>query len=438
MKIAYIDGRRFRRGLIVGARRLIESAGLLDRINVFPVADGDTGANMAATIRALTNGLAVATVPSIGATARLAADAALFGARGNSGAIMAQFFYGLAEDLASEVRVGTKRFATALCRAAKSACEALSAPKEGTIVTVLHDWAEAAHRVAQKTDDFMEMLHVALDAARLSLERTKDMLPELRKAGVVDAGALGFVKLIEGISAFIQQGRIRDLPEELANATAFTADSIGEVFPVDGTEPNLRYCVEALIAGQDMDASALRSGLEAIGDSVVVAGSPRWLKAHVHSNEPTLAFRAMEALGTVEQPKVDDMLLQTRRVAAGRRACAVLVDSASDFPDALRLQLGVEQVPVQVIMGDITRLDGVGLSTGEFTAYLKGSPAIYPTTSQPSHIAFSRKFDLALAHADDAVYVGISEPLSGTLAAGRRAALASTNAARLRIVDSGQ
>lgn len=435
MKIAYIDGRRLRRGLIAGAGRLIESAGFLDRINVFPVADGDTGANMAATAFALSSGLAPASGAHIGGTARLAAEAALAGARGNSGAILAQFFQGLAEDLADEARVGTRRFAQAARRAAAAARAALSAPKEGTIVTVLDDWGESLARAAQRTDDFFELLKTALADARASLERTTELLPELKRAGVVDAGALGFVRLIEGVYGFIQRGSLRDLPE--ATADEAFALSPPETLP-PGEEPSRRYCVEALVGGEGIDLAALRASLERLGDSVVAAGSARLAKAHVHSDDPAAVFAALASFGTVEQPKADDMVLQLRRAAAGHRPCAVVVDSAADLPDEAKLALGVETVPVQVIIEGKSYLDGVGLDAKGLSAYLRTAPARYPTTSQPSAASFSRKFDLALGQADEAVYLGISEALSGTLEAGRRSARAAKESKRLRAFDTRQ
>jgi hypothetical protein len=418
----------------------VESAGLLDRINVFPVADGDTGANMAATVIALSGSMSFARALSVGDAARLAADAALSGSRGNSGAILAEFFQGLAEDLAAEVRIGTRRFATAAVHAAESARAALSLPREGTIITVLRDWSQAVHRLAQRSDDFMEIFRDSLEAARSSLERTPDLLPELKKAGVVDAGALGFVRLIEGITQYIQHGHLRD------QAPAMAEDSFEAAFEqveekaiaTGGEPPRFRYCVEAMVSGTGIDPAALRATLETLGDSVVVAGSDRRVKAHVHSDDPAAAFRAMAARGTVERHKADDMRLQCLRAAAGRRACAVIVDSACDMPDADRLRLGIEAVPVQVVVDGESRMDGTGLSSDEFIAYLAGKPDRYPTTSQPNAASFSRKFDLALAYADTAVYVGIAEALSGTLEAGRRTANASKDAASLRVFDSRQ
>lgn len=440
MHIRYVDGRRLGRALAAGARRLVESAGHLDRINVFPVPDGDTGANMAATVLALTGGLSFARVPSVGGAARLAADAALSGSRGNSGAILAEFFQGLADDLVSEVRIGTRRFATAVVHAADAARSALSLPREGTIITVLHDWSRAVHRVAQRSDDFIEILRESLVAARASLARTTELLPELKKAGVVDAGALGFVRLIEGIIQYVQHGRLRDGAAENRHDIDEPLDGSHdhEAVPSDGAAPRYRYCVEAMVSGEHLDAAALRSRLEQMGDSVVVAGSSLRVKAHVHADRPSAIFSVLTEFGTVERHKADDMRLQTSRAAAGRRPVAVLVDSACDMPDDERLRLGVETVPIQVVMDGTSRMDGTGVSSDEFIAYLAGRPAQYPTTSQPSTASFSRKFDLALAYADTAVYVGISEALSGTLEAGRRTAAASKEAARLRVVDSRQ
>ncbi|MBP7264070.1 MAG: DegV family EDD domain-containing protein [Spirochaetia bacterium] len=445
MRIAYVDGRRLRRGLIAGAKRLAESAGLLDRINVFPVPDGDTGANMAATVLALSSGVAEGATPSVGRTARMAADAALNGARGNSGAILAQFFHGLADNLAHEARIGTRRFAEGVKAAAHAARMAISSPKEGTIITVLHDWAEAAHRVAARTDDFMDLIKDTLAEARRSLKRTIDLLPELKKAGVVDAGALGFVRFVEGVYNYMLSGRMRD------------ADGRGLVFADDAAEfseygdnagfedihdeaPDRRYCLEAMLDGDALDSQAVRAGLQSLGNSVVVAGSTRRLKIHAHTDQPQRVFRFLEGAGRVDQPKVDDMVLQAARSQAGHRACAVLSDSAADLPESDRLALGIELVPLQLTLDGKTRLDGVGMSAQEVAAYLKDARPgqDFPTTSQPSPAAFARKLDLALSKADECVYIGVSGALSGTLEAGKRAALTYRDPGRARALDSRQ
>jgi uncharacterized protein len=209
MKIAYLDGRRLRRGLLAGAATVRESASYLDSINVFPVPDGDTGTNMAATLSTVARGLRGSAPRAAGRTMRAAADAALEGARGNSGAILAQFIHGLAEELGHEVRLGVLAFSKAVQIAAQKTRAAVSRPREGTILTVIHDWAGSLREHAEGQPDFFHVWKLALEAARRSLERTRELLPEARKAGVVDAGASGFVRYLEGMDAFLEGGNLR-------------------------------------------------------------------------------------------------------------------------------------------------------------------------------------------------------------------------------------
>lgn len=468
MHIAYLDGNRLSRALVAGARRLSERAARLNAINVFPVPDGDTGTNMAGTARAMA--LRLEALPSgsigFGAAMRAAADSALRGARGNSGAILAQFLHGLAEELEGEARIGTRRFAEAARAAARKARAALSKPREGTIVTVLTDWAEAAHRVAAKTDDFLVLLKAALEEARASLARTPDLLPELKKAGVVDAGAEGFVHILEGIWAYVSGGRLRDRARAEratpaaarseaagAEASAGQAESLSaaeaavlsglsaEASGADGHgESAFRYCTECLVTGEGIDLEALRSGLSVLGDSLVVAGSSSMARVHLHTDRPSAAFRLLSGAGSgasaVEGQKVDDMELQRRLSAAPRRATAVLTDTACDLPDALGLELLADRAAVLVEIGGSNYLDRDGLSSAEFFEILRADPSVELRSSQPSHAAFSRKLDLLLERADEVVYVGLSAALSGTLEGGRRAACEGRRAGSVRVVDT--
>ncbi|MBL8967695.1 MAG: DAK2 domain-containing protein, partial [Spirochaetaceae bacterium] len=437
MHIRYIDGNRLKRALIAGSHRLMDRAARLNAINVFPVPDGDTGTNMAGTARTMVLALQGASHPGVGATVRMAADSALRGARGNSGAILAQFLHGLAEELKDEARVTTRRFAAAARAAAHRTYQALSQPREGTILTVLKDWAEATHRLAERTDDFLVLLRGALEEARASLARTTELLPELKKSGLPDAGAEGVVHILEGIMAFIHRGRIRDLARSRGAGRAEAgdaADAASRETGADGLaeadleggafehgESAFRYCTECMALGEGMDLGALRKGLEALGDSVVVAGSPSLAKIHLHTDEPTKAFRLIESHGEIEGQKVDDMELQRRLSARPRAAAALLADSACDLPGGLGLELLVERVPVRVELGGKGYLDRDGLSADEFYAMLRANPRLATSTSQPAPAAFQRKFDLLLDNADEAVYVGLSAALSGTLEAGSRA-----------------
>ncbi|HCK98634.1 MAG TPA: dihydroxyacetone kinase, partial [Candidatus Marinimicrobia bacterium] len=187
MKIKYIDGKRLNRGIKAGAKKVYDNQDHLNEINVFPVPDADTGSNMASTLKTVVENMDEDANESIDASSRKIADSALMGARGNSGVILAQFFHGLAKGLEERIKITTEQFGKAVQQAKESAYEALNQPKEGTILTVMKDWAENIYQNSKKVVDFQELLHNGLDVARKSLENTKTKLESLRKANVVDS-----------------------------------------------------------------------------------------------------------------------------------------------------------------------------------------------------------------------------------------------------------
>jgi dihydroxyacetone kinase-like predicted kinase len=202
-----LDGLRINRALKAGIARLLSRQEHLNKINVFPVPDGDTGTNLALTMRSVLGILQRLPDDHAGKTLTLVADAALDGARGNSGAILAQFFLGLGDRLGHLGHVGPDEFAEAVRGGADYARDSLSEPREGTILTVLTDFAREVHAVQREgVRDFTALLRRGVTAARASLERTKFQLEVLRKANVVDAGAQGFVELIEGMTDYIASG----------------------------------------------------------------------------------------------------------------------------------------------------------------------------------------------------------------------------------------
>ncbi len=211
IQIKYLNGIRFKRFIIHSAQRINQTEQYLNDINVFPVADGDTGTNMAATMNSIVKEIKKCKESSFARISSIIADSALTGARGNSGAILAQFFQGLAEATKDKVRLSTETFAQAATKAAEQARNAISNPQEGTIITVMKDWANHLTEHAPNTPDFVELFKKALSKAKDSLAQTPDKLLILKKAGVVDAGAQGFVNILEGIVSFIEYGKIKSL-----------------------------------------------------------------------------------------------------------------------------------------------------------------------------------------------------------------------------------
>ncbi|MDZ7794617.1 MAG: DAK2 domain-containing protein [Spirochaetia bacterium] len=205
MQITYLDGPRLKRALIAAGRRVQIYREQLNSINVFPVADSDTGTNMGSTLTAMTRGIIDSSDSSLAAVSRSAADYALSGARGNSGTILSQFFYGLTKGIEDRSRINTRAFSEIVRRAVDYTYEALSEPVEGTILTVLRVWSEKLVETSKKTADFAQLFTESLSYAKEALLDTRRRLPSLRKAKVVDAGALGFVYMIEGIVKFYRK-----------------------------------------------------------------------------------------------------------------------------------------------------------------------------------------------------------------------------------------
>ncbi|WP_461210278.1 DAK2 domain-containing protein [Desulfocurvus sp. DL9XJH121] len=410
-RIQYIDGIRYKRILFAAAQRLIDNYEYLDEINVFPVPDGDTGSNMAGTMRSIVDGSAEALDSSIDSMSRVIAEAALLGARGNSGVILAQFFCGFAEGVKDMVRVTPRQFAEAMTRASQRALEAMSSPKEGTILTVITDWAQHLGDNCEKYRDFPELLHDSLGRARQSLKETTDKLASLKAAGVVDAGAQGFVFLLDGIVDFVERGRLDRKAEKRMIGRKGPSGRIQERVAVE--ELTFRFCTECLLHGAAIDRDALRAELESMGDSLIVAGTDTVARVHVHTNEPEGVFRIAGAHGEVSRRKVDDMLKQHRDIVAqARQKVGIVTDSCCDLPEEFLAQHGIRVAPLTLTLDGEEYLDKVDISPAEFNDRLRvcGSAK----TSQPAPMHFKSLYDEMLGQFDSVVSIHLTGGSSGT------------------------
>jgi len=421
-----------RRALIAGARRVIAGRDGLNRINVFPVADGDTGNNLASTLGSVLNGALSRRSRHAGELLTRVGDDAIDGARGNSGAILAQFLHGVAGQVKLLPSLDAASLAAAVRHGAASARLALAKPVEGTIVSVISAFAEELekHSAGGSGRSSREGFARALIRARRALAETPSQLAVLQKAGVVDAGAKGFVDLLEGIAEFVEGGprAIRVRGQAAANETV---EPVAHEHEVD---PQRRWCSECLVLGGDLDRERLRQALEATGaDSIVIAGGSSRMRVHAHAASPQLVFDACAGLGLVEAMKADDMLRQQRSAASGLRV-AIVTDSAADLPHEIAERHAIAVVPARVDLDGRDYLDKSGLSTQEFYRRMAQSRQL-PRTSQPPPGDFIRQFELALAHHPQVVYVGLSRAVSGTLQSGEHAAT-RTSSERVRVFDT--
>ncbi|HEX5387986.1 MAG TPA: DegV family protein [Gemmatimonadales bacterium] len=441
--IAYVDGPRLARALVAAADWVAAGRDEINRINVFPVPDGDTGTNLNFTLHAVVGALhalgdAAHRGPPLPEVASAAARAAVLGARGNSGILLAHFLLGFSDALAGRTRASIADLAAAFRRGADRLRDALDEPREGTMLTVARQTADAAERLAPEAPELGEfMRRLAADAER-SVAGTPALMPLLAEAGVVDAGGAGFARMLEGVVRLIEGNEI----PVSAHVARAPADLVPAARVETAVERDFRYCTEVLVRGDRLPAaSEVREALHQFGGSIVVAVTADILKLHVHTDTPEAVFGHAARWGRVEATKADDMRAQHRQLAhPERQPASVVVDSSADLSDAMLAQHRIAMVPLQVAFGATSWRDRIELAPEEFYRRLRAAPEL-PTTSQPTPADFARVLGDAARNADEVIAVLLSSALSGTfksgIAAARAAGLDSVHLFDSRTVSLG-
>jgi DegV family protein with EDD domain len=432
--IAYVDGPRLARSLFAAADWVAAGRDEINRINVFPVPDGDTGTNFSLTLRAVADALRALGDAPLPDTARTMARAAVLGARGNSGMMMAHFLMGFAESLGDRPAATTRDVAAALRQGADRLYESLDDPREGTILTVAREAAAAAERAAAETGDVGEFMRRLLAEGEVALARTPELMAVLKEAGVVDAGGKGFVRMIEGVVRYIEGDPI--LPLADANGSGASVVQVPAAAVEIAAERDFQFCTEVLVRGEQLPpANEVRAAMHGFGGSVVVAVMSDILKIHVHTDTPEAVFSYAGRWGRVETTKADDMRAQHRRLAhADRRPVAVVTDSSADLADSILDRHHIAIVPLQVVFGNETFRDRVELRPEEFYRRLRTARDL-PTTSQPTPAEFVRVLRDARSEADEVVAVLLSGSLSGTYASAQ-ASVRAAGISGVHLVDS--
>lgn len=308
-----LSGKILRDAIISGANNIINNKESVDELNVFPVPDGDTGTNMSMTIR---NAVAELNMLSDSVTveivAQTAASAMLRGARGNSGVILSLLFRGLSKGLAGKHEATVEDYCNALKLGAEAAYKSVMKPTEGTILTVARVAAEKANDAQCK--DFAELFDVLTTAAKETLDQTPEMLPVLKKAGVVDAGGMGYYTILKGMASVICGGVMISAKEETTTEKAVVTNAAGTF----ETDIEFTYCTEFIVVKSDVnkDATKLRAFLESIGDCVVVVDDDSIIKVHVHTEHPGKALEEGILYGSLINLKIENMKEQHKGAAA--------------------------------------------------------------------------------------------------------------------------
>lgn len=322
-----VNSTEFRKMVASGARMLEINRAKVDALNVFPVPDGDTGTNMSLTMQSAVKEMNACTSNRFQEICDSVSKGALKGARGNSGVISSQIFRGICSVLKdTKDSFDTKTFAKAMEAGSKVAYSAVSIPKEGTILTVVRIMSESAGKLASKHKDFVEFLTALIAVGDEALAKTPDLLPVLKKAGVVDSGGVGLMTIMRGFLAALSGDttEIGEIPTEAtvdvkAEENAFGDNS--DIINLDLGDIEFAYCTEFFVINLHQmttlaDIDRLKEKLMQIGDSVICIGDLELVKVHVHTNTPGIALSYALELGELDRIKIENMLEENRALKA--------------------------------------------------------------------------------------------------------------------------
>jgi len=429
-KLTYLNGKGLYYSFLAGARNILDGQGELNKINVFPVPDADTGSNMASTLRTIIESISPAS--SYKQTADAIAAAALVGARGNSGVIFAQFLYGMSNETRDVEEISLQAFAESVKRSVQYMYEAVANPVEGTMLSVIRDWADYIYNNHSYFDDFKKLIASSMDVARESLVSTALRMRQLTHVNVVDAGAKGFVMFLEGILEFIKTGNFRSLRSLLE------IDSV--VLPASADDHGsltYRYCTEALIKGESLDKNKLREIVRGFGDSMVIAGSSKTLRLHIHTDDPQKLFEELRSFGTLTFQKADDMQKQYEIAHHRKWNIALVTDSSCDLPQDLIDSYQIHLVPINLFFGENHYLDKVTIHPEQFYRMLHLEEN-FPKSAQPNDKTFENLYSHLASHYDSIIAVHLVGKLSGTLRSSQMAAerISKETGKKISVFDS--
>ncbi|MGY3747609.1 DegV family protein [Vagococcus salmoninarum] len=391
----------------LGAERVIANKNELNEINVFPVADGDTGSNLAS----LMTGILTTTyqkTETVTSFLEEIAEAAFEGARGNSGIILSQYFSGLARYTKSNQ---FSDFTQTLQFSVDYAYEAIETPVEGTMLTVIKVWAEAVRSNYAETGEVKATLELAFKAAEVALKNTPNQLAILKKRKVVDSGAKGFVYFLEGFTeSFLGEVSVVTDNQQTGAINKLSKLNVDREIT---KAPKFRYCTEILLEDVYLNSQELKIMLRELGDSLVVGQTQRQTRVHIHTNEPAKVIASLNAVGTIKQQKADDMLLQYLVKSEPNSTIAIVTDSVADIPEKVLLNQQIHVLPLTIIVDGVAYIDKVTLdSQGLFQMASQVNQR--STTSLPSLATIQNLFSFLESHYEKVIFITVAKELSGT------------------------
>lgn len=402
MKLRTIDGYTIRSWFQFGHREVDLNKKHINAINVFPVNDGDTGTNLSATLRAMAE--KPASTQSFGEMIERISVSGLAHARGNSGIIFASYVNGMAEESKPYEWVNLSEFAAVAHHAVAYVYKAIEHPVEGTMISVIRDWASFLHEKHHEFEFFEDMLEEAYRAAMESLAGTTEKLAVLKQYNVVDSGAEGFVRFLKGINSMGGQAAIPEQeagPEEILETRE------------DEHASQFRYCSEFLVRSDGENAVDLREKIENLGDCLISTAHLDRIRVHLHTNSPEEVMAVLCSQGEVLEQKVDDMHFQNLIRRHQRYRVALVTDSIADFSEEIRMRYQIHFIPLTILIDEIPYLDKQTITLSGLFASMKHSHTC-PSSSQPEPARVREVLDGLYEQYDSVIIITVSGMLSGT------------------------
>ncbi|MDY0236138.1 MAG: DegV family protein [Gudongella sp.] len=406
MVLTELTGENMYHAFLSGALEVIKQKAELNRINVFPVPDGDTGSNLAFTMYTIVENAKIN--DSVKQTMKSIADAAIDGARGNSGIIFAQYINGMYMGLKDNDDVDLSTFSKSVSKAVEYAYNSIANPVEGTMITVMKDWAGALGEYGQKSTDFVETMTLSLEVAMQSLRDTPLKLKVLRDAHVVDSGAKGFVHFLEGFLKFV-------ITREVAifNNKEVKVEYDEEMHMLENIDLTNRYCTEGLIKGKNLDTEFIKKELSKFGDSMVIAGNRDKMRVHIHTSKPEEIFKTLRSHGKIIQQKSDDMLRQYESAYDRKYDIAIITDSIADLPKEIMDKYQIHLLPLNLLIEDSNYLDKRTITSKAFYTIMD-EIEVYPSSSQPTTKIVEHFISEVARSYDKIIAITVSSKMSGT------------------------
>ncbi|HNT29532.1 MAG TPA: DegV family protein [bacterium] len=411
--ITAFDTEKFVLMLEYAVDQLEEHRSFINRINVYPVPDGDTGTNMFNTLSGAFRKFKGHRFDSFAQFSPFFIDQLILNARGNAGSILSEYFKGFLAPWVNADSINAKLFCLALRSGSEHAQKALENPKRGTILDVFQGASQGAELAYEDSDDIITILESALQEAKKSLENTRDIMPQMKKARVVDAGGAGFLYMLGGYISALKNKTVV-LSEEATDSSIAVREE---------EDIQFRYCTECILRSPRVNREQFRELIIGLGDSLHIVVSEDIIKLHIHTNEPDTVKRICEANGVIADWKVDDMQdMQKKNLQRLRRSVkspletqiAFVVDSSADLPARWLEKYPIIVVPIAITAGQ----DGTDLSEtmqpDAMYERMRSDASFVPQTGAPTAEQFVKAYKQALELGDIVFCLPISSRISAT------------------------